>query len=397
VRTGDTTPSERAAMLRKPPHILVTTPESLYLLLTAGRTRDMLRTVLGAEEIPSREFSVVRASGTYLVEVEAPGYRTTRTVLDIEAGVERLYSLVLPPSAIPVSLQRLVAPVDKTLIGPPVIISVAATESTPMRPIDLTAAADGLHVLDSTGGLFWVSKVTGERRTLVRGRSPFRPAGLAAGSINGRQLVFVTANMDRPGVSWGRLLSWSSEGLEQQVEQPNARFGGVAVDEASGTLYLARTATRELYSSPVGGKGEIELRYELSVRAAASLGALAVIPNQRRVFAADPVGGEVFDLDLRTGTASRILRNLREPSSLVYDPTRQRLYIVEATAKRITVREPAPEEASGHRLRRFSSYEGFEEPRGIALDDAGNVWIADRFDQALLQFSPSGQLLRVLK
>src|SRR5436305_14634956 len=44
VRTGDTTASERAAMLRKPPHILVTTPESLYLLLTAERSRAMLRT-----------------------------------------------------------------------------------------------------------------------------------------------------------------------------------------------------------------------------------------------------------------------------------------------------------------------------------------------------------------
>src|SRR5229473_2974436 len=44
VRTGDTTSSERASMLRTPPHILVTTPESLYLLLTAGRSREMLRT-----------------------------------------------------------------------------------------------------------------------------------------------------------------------------------------------------------------------------------------------------------------------------------------------------------------------------------------------------------------
>src|SRR6266566_1137553 len=44
VRTGDTTQSERASMLRTPPHILVTTPESLYLLLTAERSRDMLRT-----------------------------------------------------------------------------------------------------------------------------------------------------------------------------------------------------------------------------------------------------------------------------------------------------------------------------------------------------------------
>jgi ATP-dependent Lhr-like helicase len=45
VRTGDTPTGERTAMLKSPPHILVTTPESLYLLLTAGRSRDMLRTV----------------------------------------------------------------------------------------------------------------------------------------------------------------------------------------------------------------------------------------------------------------------------------------------------------------------------------------------------------------
>ena len=45
VRTGDTTSSERAAILRNPPHILVTTPESLYLLLTAERSRALLRTV----------------------------------------------------------------------------------------------------------------------------------------------------------------------------------------------------------------------------------------------------------------------------------------------------------------------------------------------------------------
>jgi len=44
VRSGDTTQAERAAMLRTPPHILVTTPESLYLLLTAERSREMLKT-----------------------------------------------------------------------------------------------------------------------------------------------------------------------------------------------------------------------------------------------------------------------------------------------------------------------------------------------------------------
>jgi ATP-dependent helicase Lhr and Lhr-like helicase len=42
VRTGDTAASERAAMLKRPPNFLVTTPESLYLLVTADRSRGML-------------------------------------------------------------------------------------------------------------------------------------------------------------------------------------------------------------------------------------------------------------------------------------------------------------------------------------------------------------------
>ncbi|MGH2747675.1 MAG: DEAD/DEAH box helicase [Actinomycetota bacterium] len=49
VRTGDTAPSERTAMLKSPPNFLITTPESLYLLVTAERSRAMLggvRTVI---------------------------------------------------------------------------------------------------------------------------------------------------------------------------------------------------------------------------------------------------------------------------------------------------------------------------------------------------------------
>lgn len=45
VRTGDTPAAERTSMARRPPHILVTTPESLYLLLTSGGGRRMLAAV----------------------------------------------------------------------------------------------------------------------------------------------------------------------------------------------------------------------------------------------------------------------------------------------------------------------------------------------------------------
>jgi len=45
VRSGDTPQRERQAMLREPPHILITTPESLYLLLTSPKARELFRKV----------------------------------------------------------------------------------------------------------------------------------------------------------------------------------------------------------------------------------------------------------------------------------------------------------------------------------------------------------------
>lgn len=45
LRTGDTPAGERTAMLRRPPHILVTTPESLFILLTSAKFREKLRAV----------------------------------------------------------------------------------------------------------------------------------------------------------------------------------------------------------------------------------------------------------------------------------------------------------------------------------------------------------------
>src|SRR6266498_3513220 len=45
LRTGDTPSGARAAMVKRPPHLLVTTPESLYLLVTAAKSRERLRRV----------------------------------------------------------------------------------------------------------------------------------------------------------------------------------------------------------------------------------------------------------------------------------------------------------------------------------------------------------------
>ncbi len=59
VRTGDTPQSERQAMAKKPPHILVTTPESLYLLLTSEKARNGLK---GARTLIVDELHAVAGS-----------------------------------------------------------------------------------------------------------------------------------------------------------------------------------------------------------------------------------------------------------------------------------------------------------------------------------------------
>ena len=76
VRTGDTPPGERERMRRRPPHIVVTTPESLYILLGSQSGRAMLATTrtvivdeihaLAAEQARHPPGAVARTAGSAL-------------------------------------------------------------------------------------------------------------------------------------------------------------------------------------------------------------------------------------------------------------------------------------------------------------------------------------------
>ena len=101
VRTGDTPSSARAGMLRRPPHILVTTPESLYLLLTSERSRERLRHVR-----------------TVIVD-EIHAVIGSRRGAHLALSLERLAALTaVPPQRIGLSAtQRPVEEVARFLVG----------------------------------------------------------------------------------------------------------------------------------------------------------------------------------------------------------------------------------------------------------------------------------------
>src|SRR3954464_10438850 len=101
VRTGDTPPSARARMLRKSPHILITTPESLNIMLTSLKGRGM--------------FSSTRA----VIVDEIHAIAGTKRGAHLALTLERLEALVeAPPQRIGLSAtQRPLEEIAKFLVG----------------------------------------------------------------------------------------------------------------------------------------------------------------------------------------------------------------------------------------------------------------------------------------
>ncbi|MDF0667020.1 MAG: DEAD/DEAH box helicase [Nitrospira sp.] len=101
VRTGDTPMADRRQMLKRPPHILVTTPESLFILLTADKSRRLLQTV--------------RTVIVDEIHALAPNKRGAHVVLSLE----RLEALTLTkPQRIGLSAtQRPIETVAQFLVG----------------------------------------------------------------------------------------------------------------------------------------------------------------------------------------------------------------------------------------------------------------------------------------
>ena len=97
VRTGDTTAAERARMIKKPPHILVTTPESLYILLTSESGRRMCATcetliideihaLAGVKRGAHLALSAERLQGLCAARLTRIGLSATQEPIDTVAG-----------------------------------------------------------------------------------------------------------------------------------------------------------------------------------------------------------------------------------------------------------------------------------------------------------------------
>src|SRR6185312_7664127 len=143
VRTGDTPASARARMIRKSPHVLITTPESLHIMLTTERGRGM--------------FSGVRA----VIVDEIHAIAGTKRGAHLALTLERLERLTQrPPQRIGLSAtQRPLDEIARFLVG-----MLSAAEPRPCRIVDCglvktldLAVESPVEDLAHVGGTIWAS------------------------------------------------------------------------------------------------------------------------------------------------------------------------------------------------------------------------------------------------
>ncbi len=162
VRTGDTLAAARRAMARRPPHILITTPESLYILLTSERFRPAL------------------AHARYLIVDEVHALMGNKRGAHLALSLERLQALVAArePGGRPqrIGCSATVAPVDAALdfltgttARDPVVVDAGFSRALDLQvlgPVDDFLTHSSETIWDAT--LQQITElVQGHRTTLV--------------------------------------------------------------------------------------------------------------------------------------------------------------------------------------------------------------------------------------
>ena len=153
MRTGDTTPDERRKIVRNPPDILITTPESLYLMLTSA-ARDVLRSV-----------------ETIIVD-EVHALAGDKRGAHLSLSLERLDDLLDTPAQ-RIGLSATVRPRDAVarFLGGARPVKVVATEAPPALDLSVRVPVHDMTAVPAFGGF----RGAGDG-TLVLGGAPRRAA-----------------------------------------------------------------------------------------------------------------------------------------------------------------------------------------------------------------------------
>ncbi|MBU7015125.1 MAG: ATP-dependent helicase [Theionarchaea archaeon] len=167
VRTGDTTSAERAKMARKPPHILITTPETLYITLTTAKFRKHLKNI------------------RYVIVDEIHALAGSKRGVQLSVSLERLVHL-LNRNPVRIGLSATQSPVEeiaKFLVGMEQGIprKCAIVNAGARKNLDLQVISPVDNLLDAKNDVVWnaaylklLSMIKAHETTLIFANSRYR-------------------------------------------------------------------------------------------------------------------------------------------------------------------------------------------------------------------------------
>jgi len=227
---------------------------------------------------------------------------------------------------------------------------------------------------------------------LPGGRSPI---DLALFSAGGTDYAAVTG-ASRAGWKWPGILylfDIARGGKPQAVALGQGTFTGVVYDPSRNRVLIAEARQLAVLEAAPIPSGSPKIRSLVgTITAMRTIGPVALDSVAQRLYCADPVEGTVYAVDLESGRYSLVAQRLGEVRALCLDPQRARLYVGDCARRRIWAIRLNPTV----RVEPFAAGVNLREPDGLAMDAAGNLWIADAGSGEIHVLAPNGQLLRTL-
>ncbi|MEJ2737872.1 MAG: DEAD/DEAH box helicase, partial [Anaerolineae bacterium] len=232
VRTGDTPQSVRRRMVKRPPHILITTPESLYLILTSPVAREMFRTVrtvivdeihtlVGNKRGVHLALSLERVVELAGAPIQRIGLSATQRPLDEVARFLGGYQPQSPNIQYPISNGPEATNPDPSA---PIPRPVTIIDAGMVKPMDLQVITAVEDFSDLPGGSMWpaiipqvMDRIEAHHTTLIFANSR-RQAERAADRLNDLHL---SRQAGQPG------------GPEAMIEGGAVKGGGI---QGTGTV-----------------------------------------------------------------------------------------------------------------------------------------------------------------
>jgi DNA-binding beta-propeller fold protein YncE len=257
------------------------------------------------------------------------------------------------------------------------------------KPIALSSLPSGRLVAMETGGRLVQFTRGGIIQKSVNIAPGYQPLDMVATSMGGRDLIFVSCTLKGTtlGATFSRLAVVEGEHITYLPLPGAGWFTGLAMDSANQMLYAVNTVSGEIlaFNPYVPSPRPV---YLASVRTKVA-GPAAVDSVGRRLFVADVALGTLSIVNLPTRQVQALPGGLGEPHALAFDAATKRLYVADSAGDRLLLYDlslsaPTP---------KVFAARGLADPRGLAIDDAGNLWVVNRANGAVLAFDKSGALL----